>query len=163
MQAESVQMLGANAQATLNVSIGKTDQQAGCNYVWPIQQTTCVVAAVDQKPCEDCGANPRVVEMHLLNKLPIHLRTQILDNYAKAHKMSKERRNRPQCKVKNLTKQAQKQKIERRRKEEMLEERRNGNGSDFMLIDQRFCNNHAPVEPPLLSDIFSSLGYGKWL
>jgi hypothetical protein len=162
MQAESIQMLGESEHVTLNVQIGKTEQKAECSIVWPIQQTTRIVAVVDQKPCEDCGANPRVVEMNLLNKMPFHLRTQILDNYAKAHRMSKERRNRPQCKVKNLSKQAQKQKIERRRNEEKLEELRNANGKEFMLIDQRFCDSHAPVEPPLLCEVFSSLGYGSY-
>jgi hypothetical protein len=161
MQVESVQMLGQNEQSVLNVHIEKNAQQAECTYAWPVQETTRIVAAVDQKPCEDCGANPRVVEMHLLNKMPFNLRTQILDNYAKTHRMSKERRNRPQCKVKNLSKQAQKQKIERRRNEEILEKLRNGNGSDFMLIDQRFCDTRVPTEPPLLCDVFSSLGYSK--
>lgn len=145
VQSASVQMLenSANTTATLNLNIQKQGQTAECNRTWPTSQTTQIVAVLNQKPCEDCGANPSVIEMHLLNKMPFHLRNQILDNYSKAHKMSKERRNRPQCKVKNLSKQAQKQKIERRRNEEMLEELRNNNGADFLLLDKRFCNREA--------------------
>jgi hypothetical protein len=120
-----------------------------------------MIASFGQTPCEDCGVNPSVVEMHILNQMPSHVRAEILDSYAKINKITRERRNRPQCKVKNLTKQAQKQKIERRRNDDMLEELRDSNGKDFMLIDKRFCDTKAPLEPPSMYEIFSSIGYGK--
>lgn len=163
MKTETVQILAnkESANATLNLTIAKQDQQAECNKIWPSSQTTKIVASLGLSPCEDCGANPSVVEMNVLNQLPFHVRNEILDTYAKSNKVSKERRNRPQCKVKNLSKQAQKQKIERRRNEDMLEELRNGNGKDFMLTDKRFCNSRVPTEPPLMCEVFSSIGFGR--
>lgn len=161
MQVESVKMLTNSKNATVNLTISKQSQNEECSRIWPSIQTTKIVASLGQKECEDCGANPSVVEMNVLNQLPFHVRNEILDTFAKSNKMSKERRQRPQCKVKNLTKQAQKLKIEHRRNEDILEKLRNSNGKDFMMIDKRFCDQKTPSEPPLMYEVFSSIGYGE--
>ncbi|KAI6239160.1 hypothetical protein M3Y99_00620000 [Aphelenchoides fujianensis] len=130
----------------------------------PVKAKATVVAVENEAPCEDCGAKTSVAEMNELNLLPAFLRTRILDDFARSNRMTKERKNRPQLDTKGLSKPARRAVIERRRRDDELEELRKANGHDFLLLpvspkdDQR---RYRTFEPPRLLDVMASVGYDQ--
>ncbi|KAI6204748.1 hypothetical protein M3Y94_00712600 [Aphelenchoides besseyi] len=148
-----------SAVAECEVVVSKNVQAASTEVVLPTSQKIRLVGALADDPCEDCGANPSTVEVHLLNTLPSYFRTEVLDTYARTHRMSKDRKNRPQCNLKGLSKQAQRQAVEKRRHEDRMEELRKSNGREFLMIDSKFSQCRRANKPPLLVEIMSSIGY----
>ncbi|KAI6201986.1 hypothetical protein M3Y96_00900500 [Aphelenchoides besseyi] len=148
-----------SAVAEFEAAVSKNAQAAGTKIVLPTSQKIQLVGVVTKKPCEDCGSNPSVVEMHLLNMLPEYFRTEVLDMYARTHRRTKDRKSRPQCNLKGLSKQAQRQVVEKRRHEDRMEELRRLNGHDFLMIDSKFSHSRQTSKPPLLTEIMSSIGY----
>ncbi|KAI6215618.1 hypothetical protein M3Y94_00406300 [Aphelenchoides besseyi] len=148
-----------SAVAEFEAAVSKNAQAAGTEIVLPTSQKIRLVGAVTKKPCEDCGSNPSVVEMHLLNMLPQYFRTEVLDTYARTHRRTKDRKNRPQCNLKGLSKQVQRQVVEKRRHEDRMEELRRSNGREFLMIDSKFSQSRQATKPPLLAEIMSSIGY----
>ncbi|KAI6219606.1 hypothetical protein M3Y99_01644100 [Aphelenchoides fujianensis] len=130
----------------------------------PVKAKATVVAVENEAPCEDCGAKTSVAEMNELNLLPAFLRTRILDDFARSNRMTKERKNRPQLDTKGLSKPARRAVIERRRRDDELEELRKANGHDFLLLpvppkdDKR---RYRTFEPPRLLDVMASVGYDQ--
>ncbi|KAI6172764.1 ARID/BRIGHT DNA binding domain protein [Aphelenchoides besseyi] len=145
--------------AECKVLVSKNNQAASAEVVLPTSQNIRLVGALTDEPCEDCGANPSTVEVHLLNTLPSYFRTEVLDTYARTHRMSKDRKNRPQCNLKGLSKQAQRQAVEKRRHEDRMEELRKSNGREFLMIDSKFSQCRRANKPPLLVEIMTSIGY----